>query len=341
MLEVFYKNMMYLCCFFVTACNSASYISINVKEPANIVFPDYVEHVIIFDGTDSTKKTENHIFEYENNKPEIIHLVTDTLSTVLCDYLLTNLAEQQFFDRVDFLNIPLNEKKAKSDSIIQQIDTDAVITLTNMNVKSKVSLKNITDYGLLRGVYEVISQAKFTITGLHTDWEKDIAVTDTIFWESVGLDANGALADLPYFDDALLESIYQVATIAMKKMIPHWETEYRRYYTSTSGNMKNATNFIKENDWKNAYQNWIEEHEATTNKTKKAKCAANIALFYEMQHDLENAETWATKSRNDFENTGEKRNKESISYLKDYILRLQMRQKESAWLDMQEGTVTK
>lgn len=335
MLNSFSKIGILFGCLFLTACNSVSYISINVKTPANIVFPANVQDVIILNGIDSIRDAGNHVFEYESKRQEMDFIETDTLLTVLCNSLWVNLAEQQFFNRVDFLNVPLNDKQLKIESVLQQVDADAIIMLIDMGVQSKLSLKNIADYDVLRSVYEVTTQAEFALSDLNSDWKKNITVKDTIFWEAFGWDANDALTRLPYLDEALIESAHQVAALTMQKMIPHWSVEYRRYYTSATGGMKNAAKFVKSNDWEKAYQIWVNEYDAATGK-KKAKCAANIALYHEMQNELENALNWATKSLTGFEDAG-KDNKESITYIKDYMLRLQLRQKENALLDMQEG----
>ncbi|MCD7971956.1 MAG: DUF6340 family protein [Candidatus Azobacteroides sp.] len=324
---------------FLTGCDTVSYIQVNVKEPANIVLPSEIQHIVVKNNIQ--EKNETHSFIY-NKEEKILEVQVDSIPELICQSLWNHLEDEHFFESVSHFrtssfteNIPFLYPDIKN--ILSEIETDGIISLDLYQVSSTLTLEEITDYSIIQATYEINTKALFNIFSEDGLKVNSVLVNDTIFWDEYGIDAGAAVARLPYLEDALLTAAERTGEIAMKKIIPHWITEYRRYYSSQSGKMKKAAAYVKKDNWEAAFEMWKKIYADSNSLSQRAQCAANIALYYELQNQFDLAVSWATQSLEEFNAAGSKKEIEEVYYLNDYIKRLSNRKKENYFLDLQEN----
>lgn len=320
-----------------TACDSVSFISLNVKVPARIAFPDNIKDVVIVNNAGFQPPTEGNTLVTAGGT-DTFSLPVDSLSMYVCRSIQTNIDGEHFFSGVDFYNIQLREggyipvkpiPAEKVNEIAELTQADALISLDFFQIKNTLSVKAFS------ATYDVTTQL---LLGIYMPGEnrKGISLKDTIFWESYGINTTEALNGLPYLDEATLVAAERAGEIAMRALIPHTQVEDRKYYTSSSGPMKKADRSIKENDWSTALNIWTNMYNETASLSKRAKCAVNIALAYEIMDDFTQAEEWAVQARKEFSASGSNADLKEVLDLEYYIDRLKHRKAESKLLDDQE-----
>lgn len=331
-------------CLILSACDTVSYITINIKEPANIILPSAIRDAIVLNNVIMDSDNAKHSFIYQNEEQNI-ELPSDTIPFLICNSLWQSLLEEDYFDHVDVLKIAPDLTTAThrlTDSgindLLETTDTDIIIALNKINTGSQIKLEEITEYGLLQATCDVFNHVSIDLY-VRGNKLTPMQLSDTIFWEGFGLNEASALYQLPYLEDAVIAAAEKMGETAMQKLIPHWTAEYRKYFSSTKGDMKKAGNFVKKNDWESAFAIWTKKYEETNSLNQRAQCAANIALYYEIQNLFDEAISWSGQAVKEFQASGSENDLKEAQYLQDYIMRLKVRKKDNDLLDKQENNM--
>ncbi len=326
------------------ACNPpALVISLNVKMPANVVFAKDINHVVIVNNAGFQPSDDGHVAMYKKVKT-VLDIPVDSLNILMCRSLMEEIETQKFFSTVDFYNFPFRNdtnyfevkplSKVQIDDITTQTGADALIVLDFFEMKSTLGIKNVK--GLSKWVtYDVTNRSLFNIY-YNGEKHKPLVVNDSLFWDAYGFDLKDAIEGLPYLDDALKTATDHAAKKAMEDFIPHWQPEVRKYFSFSSGNLGKASQMARNSDWNGAFTIWSETYEKTDNLSLRARCAANMALVYEINDDFPQAVEWATQAQKEFQAIGKASDKEEVEELNNYITRLKQRIVESKQLDIQE-----
>ncbi len=115
-----------------------------------------------------------------------------------------------------------------------------------------------------------------------------VAKQDTISWE-----IEPALSDRKIVKEA---SEY-AASIPVEHLLPHWDEVARFYYDGGNIEMRDAGVYLRENNWDEAYSQWKIAYEKRKGQ-QKMKAAFNIALYYEIKDNVEQAKEWLGKAKN-------------------------------------------
>ncbi len=114
-----------------------------------------------------------------------------------------------------------------------------------------------------------------------------VAKQDTISWE-----IEPALSDRKIVKEA---SEY-AASIPVEHLLPHWDEVARFYYDGGNIEMRDAGVYLRENNWDEAYSQWKIAYEKRKGQ-QKMKAAFNIALYYEIKDNVEQAKEWLGKAK--------------------------------------------
>jgi hypothetical protein len=309
--------------------------------PANIVLPPEIQRVIVVNNmAELSDQEEFHIYSFDADYKHF-SMPLDSLSTVLCTSLWQTLEREDFFDGIALwrplpghdLQLPKDEK---INEILRLTETDAVIALDYMHYNTRLNLGRDEDSIMLKAVYDVHCYALFTVYPADERLKKtSVTVDDTARWITYGFNIQSVINEMPYLDAALLDAINRTGEIAGNKLIPHWKTEYRKYYSAFSSDLKKAAQHIVSNDWESAFSIWTKLYEKKNSTLlTRAKCAANMALYYELNNRLDEAMEWAMQAEKEFQASGS--HSDEAFYMDDYRFRLELRKKEMHLLDIQE-----
>ena len=117
---------------------------------------------------------------------------------------------------------------------------------------------------------------------------------DTLYWTNYAESANEALngEGMPH----PIEMIKQVSNISGENygsyIMPHWVKADRKLYQGYEQKLRLSAEYSSNGDWENATKTW-EDLLSSNNTIVKAKAAYNLAVWYEMNDDLDKALEYA------------------------------------------------
>jgi hypothetical protein len=123
---------------------------------------------------------------------------------------------------------------------------------------------------------------------------KEIALSDTIYWESVDNSQEGLFRKLPTVKQALINAGIKVALDVDSKLSPTWIPEKRGYFLFKNKDDQ-GQKFMNENKYDEAGQYWTEMSRSTNKKTR-SKAEYNLALISELNGDMDKAIEFGLKS---------------------------------------------
>ena len=121
-------------------------------------------------------------------------------------------------------------------------------------------------------------------------------------WEEVGVTKDAAIAALPT-DVSSISIVGGIAGDAYARRIsPNYLSVRRAYYGSGSDGLKAGKNHVKALDWDGAKEIWDKIVEKQDDPKIKGRAEFDLALFYEVNGDLDTALDWAKKAAVDLHN---------------------------------------
>jgi hypothetical protein len=123
---------------------------------------------------------------------------------------------------------------------------------------------------------------------------KEIAVRDTIYWESVDNTHEGLFSKLPTVKQALINAGIKVALDVDSKLSPTWSPEKRGYFLFKTKDDP-GRKFMNENNYEEAGKYW-EQIARSTNKKTRSMAEYNLALINELNGNMDKAIEYGLKS---------------------------------------------
>ncbi len=210
--------------------------------------------------------------------------------------------ERNFKRTLSYEIIPDTLSSAQVREICTNFKTDALMVL------ERFSTKAMADYSAERSLdgnggnvysYNATLDLKYDAffriykPGIKT-LVKEIAVSDTIYWESVDYTQQGLFSKLPSVKQALINAGIKVALDVDTKLSPTWIPEKRGYFLFKSTDDQ-GQKFMNENNYEKAGQYWT-EMARSTNKKIRSKAEYNLALINELNGDIDKAIEFGLKS---------------------------------------------
>lgn len=210
--------------------------------------------------------------------------------------------ERNFTRSLSYEILPDTLSPVQVSEICTNFKTDALMVLERFTTKAMAdySAERYLD-GTTGNVYsynatlDLKYDAFFRIykPGLKT-LVKEIAVSDTIYWESVDNSQEGLFSKLPTVKQALINAGIKVALDVDGKLSPTWIPEKRGYFLFKTKDDQ-GQKFMNENKYDEAGQYWT-EMARSTNKKIRSKAEYNLALISELNGDMDKAIEFGLKS---------------------------------------------
>jgi hypothetical protein len=152
-----------------------------------------------------------------------------------------------------------------------------------IEVKKSANMSNLLYPPTIDGIISVVMRAYVPNrdTSMLTVTRKD-----TIFWES-GPELT--------FTQIVKESSGYVAQMLVPYLIPSWKEDIRFYFDGGNADMRDAGFYVREHDWSEAYPLWKKLYDSKKGK-QKMRAAFNLALYHEVQDDLEQAQAYLNEA---------------------------------------------
>jgi len=282
------------------------YIGIETFSPAEITYPADVKKILIVNNAVPQPPDAGYDYNLLGTVQDTCQAHADSALFQACKSLGNAIVETDFFQDVLLFHENtrrdtafLLDKRLTQEEVISlcnETGADAVISLDRLLfTMSKIVVKGYE--GFLFGSIEV--KATGVVRSFLPSRESPqttIMFEDSVFWveEAPNLQILDKLFPTP--DEALITAGDYIGNKIYTVFVPHWERDTRWYYTGSGSRWKEASSYAANEKWENAYERWIYIFERSSSWKSKAKLASNIALYFELNGDMNQAVEWAEKS---------------------------------------------
>lgn len=287
-----------LSCLLLASCKVINVVSIDHMLPADICFPPEVKSVAI---VNNTPQGEEKPIPYKENERSRVTLgtigVLDGNAKLAAEELANNVAEGNYFDRVLICDSALRagdhfsrETKLSQEEVKEltgSLGADMLLSLERVKIYFKRNMVYPVDYPIAQ---EALDATLSTLVRVYLPNRSEPLLglndQDSIFW----------VGSWNISDEIVDEASSFAAKLPVKHILPTWKTVNRYYYASGSVEMRDAAVCVREQSWDEAYELWQRAYQQKSEKMRM-RAAFNIALYFELKDELENAKEWLERAK--------------------------------------------
>ncbi|GEM_PF-3936187 len=309
------------------ACNSVSYINVEVLKPAEIKLPKRYRSaaVVVSSYSNDQKYTGIEALMFTKD-------ITDSYLEQCSEAVKTSIGYSYTFESTKYVPLFKLNRKLNGDTIPflsvetlrgikEKYDIDIIIGLDYMRPGLAFTGDTKKPINVEQGYIEGLWRLYDTNTG-------DIIDTHS-FSDSITI--RGYQGDLVYYDfvqyvvlSGLDRKSFDNGVEYARRIAPYWGVETRKIYYQGHIEMGRALSFAQENEWSKAEHIW-KELAKRSNKQLKASCFFNLAVASEVKGDYDKAFEYLIKSKEI----------KSTDIIREYRDKLRKRKDEVLKLDYQ------
>lgn len=316
------------------SCQTLDSVSVEQLIPAPVTFPEEVYSVGVVNNV-AIPTVKNKI-ETITEPYERVHIVNEN-GTLATEELAATLADAQYFSQVLICDSAL--RKADQRHHTRPLTQSEVQQLTyKMGVDLLVSLEAQQSLYRLTTVYE---EGQEDTPLCSYNMQSGIIVNiyipqrSTKLYQFKATDSLFCVREVWNVDKEMQKDVQTFAgEIAKKYLLPTWTTRDRVYFSGGSPSLNEVNHYLKNQNWDRAYEVWMHYYEQKEKAVDKAKMAFNIALYFEVNGSIEEAEKWLNKAQK-YIQTAQKQKNPKYQCIDDYAKQLQQRKEELLQLKMQ------
>ncbi|MCT4638455.1 MAG: DUF6340 family protein [Bacteroidales bacterium] len=309
------------------ACNSVSYINVEVLKPAEIKLPNKYSNAAVvvssynndqkYTGIEALMFTKDVVDSYHEQCSEAVKSsIGYSYTFESSDYIpLFKLSRKLNGDTIPFLSVETLK------GIRAKYNTDIVIGLDYLRPGLAFTGETRKPVNVQRGYLEGLWRLYDARTGEIIDTHS--------FSDSVTI--RGYQGDLAYYDfvqyivlSGLDKKAFDNGVSYARRIAPYWGVETRKLYYQGHIEMGRALSFAQDNKWRKAEHIW-KELSKRSNKKLKASCYFNLAVASEVMGDYDKAFEYLKKSKEI----------KSTSLINEYRDKLRKRKSDVLKLDYQ------
>ena len=207
------------------------------------------------------------------------------------------------FERNSFFTkeMPWNEV----DELCTTYNTDAILSIDHFKTKVSTKFKKEAFYDPLSDSFSAASSAQIAVyyevlLRVYDPGNEKIHIRefirDTLVWEDGDLSTKALFTRFTSIKSALSQAGIAVSLDFTELVSTVWRDEERQYFSKGGTELKHASLFIEDNNWKSAMAIWKDIAENSKAKSLRSKAEFNMAIGYELEGNLEQAIVWALKS---------------------------------------------
>lgn len=306
-----YSYIILLAVLSLSSCQTMEQISIDYMLPAEVSFPAELRKVAVVNNVSATpdnllKPEENKVKEENEVSRAVTYSPGNPQATA--ESLAKTIAAQNYFDEVIICDSALRATDVtpresgltplEVKELAQGLGADVVIALENLQIKATKAIRYLPEWN---GYYGTLDVKVYPTVKVYLPNRKGPMVTinnnDSIFWEEYGNTEVNVRGYLPTDEQMLSEASDFAGSLPVKYLLPYWKTSYRYLFVNGSVDMRDAAMYAKEKAWEKAFKLWEQAYNTAKSDKKKMHAAFNIALYYEMNDKLEDAEKWALQAQ--------------------------------------------
>lgn len=316
------------------SCSWVHNMQINTLRPAQVNYQQAYPTIVIVNNCQADSLHESSKYIDENGRQYRLTSSTDSISQVMAMSLGTYMYDSQAFDRIEIFTPDSNNITGIAgldEQLVTQwqshthddihIAINAIKPLVNMTV-TPIDGVFCTDLSIITQVYMqcFVPQKEMV----------NVAISDTLYWQAYGETPNIANAYLPNFEECLDEAINALAYKTSNYFAPHTRIVNRLIFVTGHPAMKDAFKYWDREQYTEASYIWEYVYKYAKDKGRRAKAAANLSLYNEIEENYSDALKYAKEAATIFIEIKEA---EAYQYIINYITDLEHRINEAAILD--------
>ena len=276
---------------------SVSYrlVEFEVLEPASINFPDKVRQLLIMnrlpltyiflDSSGITKLSKEQLLIFDtlitNN---IFRGLNDVLKqSPISSYQWPIWSSERQTDLLAANDVVLT--KWEVSDLCNKYNTDAVISLESCILKMELDGFHF-DEPVLSLVYMSILRTNWTI--YLPEYPKpfhEYNLVDTLYYTAFKENAN---RQSPSVSDAVRDISYETGLNYGSHLTPVWVITDRNIFSGGNAHLRSGSRDTKKGDWNMAFNEWT-YLSVSGDSTEMAKALYNMAIYYELEDNLDSA----------------------------------------------------
>lgn len=294
-----------------SSCQTMEQISIDYMLPAEVSFPAQLRKVAVVNNMSATPDSQLKPDKTERKEEnEISRAVAYFYGnpTVATESLARTIADQNYFDEVIICDSALRAgdltprestlSPYEVRELTQGLGADVIVALENLQIKATKVISYLPEW---HSYYGTLDAKTYPTVKVYLPGRKSPMVTinnnDSIFWEEFASVETAVRTNLPTDNQMIREASEFAGSLPVKYLLPYWRTSYRYLFVNGSVDMRDAAVYAKEKDWEKAFKLWERAYNTSKSDKKKMRAAFNIALYYEMNDQLEEAGKWAVQAQ--------------------------------------------
>lgn len=296
--------------FLIGGCQTIEQVPIDYLVPADVSFPPEVRKVGIVNNVKT--KPEYQLPPADSTRtPDTAPYVTRYCqgdAEIATESMAEAVADNNYFDLVvicdsalranDILPGEATLSRQEATDLARELGVDMLIALEGVQIKITRKIHFMPDWG---GYWGTVDANIFPTVKLYLpNRNAPMAViysNDSIFWEDIYSHEKEARTKLISDEAVIKEASVFAGTIPVKQLIPHWESTSRIMYPGGSSQMRDAAFHARRKAWRPAFELWQAVYNREKKDAKLMQAALNIALYYEVTDDMDNALAWAEKAK--------------------------------------------
>lgn len=275
----------------LASCSSIQTISFDQLQVGDVSFPDVVKKVAIVNNMP--------VVEQENTSRGVISPELEGDGKVATEHLAENVANVNYFDQViicdsafraadTVLRANVILTKEEVDRLAEELGADMILSFDRLNIQTRPGFIVYPDYPVpVNSVDAVVSPVIRAYIPQRDKPLFTVAKQDTISWDA---------SDPQLSDKKIVEEASEYAAfMPIDHLLPHWSELTCPYFDGGCVEMRDAGVCLRENDWDGARDLWQTVYEKRKGQ-QQMKAAFNLALYYEMKDDVDQAKEWLQKA---------------------------------------------
>ena len=286
----------------LASCSTIRFIGIDTLEPSELHVPHTVRRVLILDNA-AMPSAAPCALTLGKIPLEVTEVTTDSMAFYYCHTLGERIADAHRYDDVRLYDRAYRPSHLSdqplSASEVRQLCTDegadAVISLDGLRFSVKGDINPLYFFTSDPLQVDVSGVLRLSIPSDPLPIVRTVYLSDTLHAAFEGA-INAAEAIHQSMRIVLREVSTYMADKSSMYFVPHWVSNVRWYYTSSSSTWKEGCAYAAAEKWKEAAMVWHRLYQQTSNWKARARLASNIAVSEELCGNLSIASDWAERS---------------------------------------------
>ncbi|MBR4069744.1 MAG: hypothetical protein IKK16_00895 [Bacteroidaceae bacterium] len=318
----------------LVGCNSVQNIQLNTLRPTEVSYHRTHPSVVIVNNCTDDSLHESSRYIDENGRQYRLTSDIDSISQFMTMSLGTHLYDSRAFERIEIFTPDSNnttgiigiEKELLNEW--QSYAPDDIHIAINAIVPT-VTMQVTPFDGIFCSDMSVVSQA-FMQCFIPDREAINLSVCDTLYWQSYGDTPYMANSYLPDFEECIDEAMGALSLKVANIFAPHFRVVSRYIFSTGHPAMKDAFKYWNNNQYTEASYIWEYVYKYAKDKGRRAKAAANLAVYNEIEDNYTDALKYAQEAASIFVNINEV---EAAQYTINYCSDLESRIEEAPLLD--------